>query len=49
MALKCFPALINLSPALVTPFPVNAFPNILAANVPNNTGRKPRFSLLFQF
>ena len=31
------------SPALITPFPVNALPNILAANVPNNIGRSPPF------
>ena len=29
--------------AVITPFPVNAFPNILAANIFNNIGRTPPF------
>ena len=35
-----------LSPALITPLPVYAFPNILAANVPNNVGRSRPFSFV---
>ena len=30
-------------PALITPHPVNALPNILAASVPNNIRRDPPF------
>ena len=30
-------------PALITPFPINALPNILAANVPNNIERNLPF------
>ena len=33
--------MIVSSPALITPRPINAFPHILAANVPNNIGRNP--------
>ena len=32
-----------LSPALITPFAVNTFPNILAANVDNSIGRNAPF------
>ena len=31
------------SPALITPFPVNALPNKLAANVPNSIETNPPF------
>ena len=41
--LKFLIALIVSLPALITPHPVNAFPNILAANVPNNIRRDPPF------
>ena len=36
-----YPARFTLSPALTTPFPVNAFPNILAANILHNILRNP--------
>ena len=39
------PALISPSPALITPSSTNAFPNILANNVPNNI----EIALFFQF
>ena len=41
--LKFWPALIILSPALITHFSGNAFHNILAANVTNIIGRNPPF------
>ena len=34
--LKFRPAIITPLPALITPSPVNEFPNLLAANVPYN-------------
>ena len=37
------------SPALITPRPANAFPNILAANVPNNIERNPPLCSLASF
>ena len=40
---KLSSALTTPSPALITPFLVNALPNELAANVPNNIGRDPPF------
>ena len=40
---KFSPALITPSSSLITPFPVNAFLNILAANFPNNVGINPPF------
>ena len=43
------PALIMPSPALITPLPVNALPNILAADVPNNIGRNPTFCSFASF
>ena len=41
--LKFWPALIMSLPTLITTFPVNVVPNMLAANVPNNIGRNPPF------
>ena len=35
---KLSPALITPLSALITPFPVNPFPNIIATNFPNNIG-----------
>ena len=47
---KFWPALIiTPSPVLITPFPANAFPNMLAANIPNNTGRNPPFCSFASF
>ena len=43
MILNVLPALIVPSPALITPRPDNAVPNILAANVLNNIGRNSPF------
>ena len=40
---------ITHSPAFITSFPVNAFPNILVVNVPNNIGRIRLFVLLHHF
>ena len=37
------PGIIVPSPALITPFPFNTFPNILAANIPNNIRRNLPF------
>ena len=42
-------ALISRSSVLNTYFAVNAFPNILAANVPNNIGRNSPFCSFFSF
>ena len=42
-------ALVTPSPALITPFPVNAFSNILAANVPNDMKRNPSFCSFASF
>ena len=47
--LRSLTILIIHSPALVTLFPTNAFPNILAANAPNNIGRNPPFSSFASF
>ena len=43
------PALIMPSPALITPQPANVFPNILAANVPNNVERNRPFCFFILF
>ena len=40
---------ITHSPAFITSFPVNAFPNILVGNVLNNIGRNPPFCSLESF
>ena len=37
------------SPALITPLPLNAIPNILAANVPNSIGGNPPFCSFVSF
>ena len=37
------------SPALINPLLVNALPNTLAANLPNNTGRNPLFCYFVLF
>ena len=46
---KFWPALFTPSSALITPLPDNEFPNILAANVPNNVGRNPPFCSFASF
>ena len=38
-----------VSPVLITPLPANIFPNILAANVPNNILRNPPFCAFASF
>ena len=38
-----------LFPAHITPCPANAFPNILAANIPNSVGRNPPFVFFVSF
>ena len=43
------PALTVPSPALITPQPANVFPNILAANVPNNVERNRPFCFFVFF
>ena len=40
---KFWASLFTPSPALITPLPDNAFPNILPANVPNIIGRNTPF------
>ena len=47
MAWKIWPALITHSLALITP--LNAFPNIIAANVANNILRNPPSSYFTSF
>ena len=42
-------ALIVPSPALITPFPNNAFLNIPGVNVPNNIWKNPPFCSLISF
>ena len=37
------------SPALITPLPVNRFPNKLASNIPNNIPRIPPFCSFASF
>ena len=46
---KFSPALIVPSPAFITPRPANAFPNILAVNVPNNVYRSLSFYSFYSF
>ena len=47
--LKFSPTLIIPSPGLITPFLVNALPNILAANVLSDIGRNPLFCSFVSF
>ena len=49
MVLKKSPALISPSFGFITPFPTNAFPNILTANVPSYIERNPVFCILTSF
>ena len=49
MALEFSPALITPALARITRLPTNALPNILAANIPNSTGRNPSFSSFASF
>ena len=46
---KFYPAFMTPLSALITPFPVNALPNKLAANVPNSIGRNPCFCYFVSF
>ena len=49
MVLKKSPALISPSFGFITPFPTNAFPNILTANVPSYIERNPTFCIFTSF